>query len=137
MSILTPCAVMVDDTGQDRARRYLTLVTTRISSKGQIVLPAEIRQQDGIEPGQQFQIKRIKRGEYRLVLKDTPPNDGLVDWLLACPKKDFFVPIETESTDTLRLALPMPLCTASPPGRSKLAVATQSRHNKSAAANRH
>jgi hypothetical protein len=28
-------------------------------------------------------------------------NMGLVDWLLACPEKDFFVPIESESTDTL------------------------------------
>jgi hypothetical protein len=30
-------------------RRYLTFVKTRLSSKGQIVLPAELRQQDGIE----------------------------------------------------------------------------------------
>ena len=76
-------------------------MTTRISSKGQIVLPAEIREQDGIEAGQQFRIERIERGEYRLVRKDAPPNEGLVDWLLACPEKDFFVPIESESTDTL------------------------------------
>jgi hypothetical protein len=26
---------------------------------------------------------------------------GLVDWLLACPEKGYFVPIESESTDTL------------------------------------
>jgi hypothetical protein len=24
-----------------------------------------------------------------------------VDWLLSCPEKDFFVPLESESTDTL------------------------------------
>jgi hypothetical protein len=29
------------------------------------------------------------------------PNEGLVDWLLACPEKGYFVPIESESTDTL------------------------------------
>lgn len=29
------------------------------------------------------------------------PNEGVVDWLLSCPEKDFFVPIESESTDTL------------------------------------
>jgi AbrB family looped-hinge helix DNA binding protein len=40
---------------------------TRVSSKGQIVLPAELRQQDGIEPGQQFDVERVDRGEYRLV----------------------------------------------------------------------
>ncbi len=74
---------------------------TTVSTKGQIILPAEIRQQDGIEPGQQFEIERIDRGEYRLVRLKLPLNEGLVDWLLACPEKGFFVPIESESTDTL------------------------------------
>jgi AbrB family looped-hinge helix DNA binding protein len=74
---------------------------TAISSKGQIVLPAEIRRQDDIEPGQEFEIERIDRGEYRLVRLTPPRNQGLVDWLLACPEKGFFVPIESESTDTL------------------------------------
>ena len=66
---------------------------TTISSKGQIVLPAEIRQQDGIEAGQQFEIERVDRGEYRLVRREPPPNAGVVDWLLNCPEKGFFVPI--------------------------------------------
>jgi AbrB family looped-hinge helix DNA binding protein len=74
---------------------------TRVSSKGQIVLPAEIRRQDGIEPGQQFDVERLDRGDYRLVRRAVPPNEGLVDWLLACPEKGFFRPIESESTDTL------------------------------------
>ena len=76
-------------------------MTTRVSSKGQIVLPAEIREQDGIEAGQQFEIERVERGEYRLIRQNGQPNEGLVDWLLACPEKGFFVPIESESTDTL------------------------------------
>src|SRR5229473_997957 len=50
-----------------QVRRYLTSMTTTVSTKGQIVLPAEIRRQDGIEPGQEFEIERIDRGEYRLV----------------------------------------------------------------------
>ncbi len=74
---------------------------TTISTKGQIVLPSEIRREDDIEPGQEFEIERIDRGEYRLVLASPPRNHGLVDWLLACPEKGFFVPIESESTDTL------------------------------------
>lgn len=74
---------------------------TAVSTKGQIVLPAEIRRQDGIEPGQEFEVERIDRGEYRLVRLSPPRNEGLLDWLLACPEKDFFVPIESESTDTL------------------------------------
>jgi AbrB family looped-hinge helix DNA binding protein len=74
---------------------------TRVSTKGRIVLPAEIRERDGIEPGQEFEIERIDRGEHRLVRLGAPPNEGLVDWLLACPEKGFFVPIESESTDSL------------------------------------
>jgi AbrB family looped-hinge helix DNA binding protein len=74
---------------------------TKVSSKGQIVLPANIREQDDIKTGQRFEIERIDRGEYRLVRKDATPNQGLVDLLLSCPVKGFFVPIESESTDTL------------------------------------
>jgi len=76
-------------------------VKTTVSTKGQIVLPAEFRQRDGIEAGQAFEVERVDRGEYRLVRRKPRPNQGLVDWLLACPEKGFFVAIESESTDTL------------------------------------
>lgn len=76
-------------------------MTTTVSSKGQIVLPAEIRELDGVETGQKFEIERIDRGRYQLVRRDQPKNEGLVDWLLACPEKGFFRPIESESTDRL------------------------------------
>jgi AbrB family looped-hinge helix DNA binding protein len=76
-------------------------VKTTVSSKGQIVLPAELRQQDRIEAGQEFEIERLDRGEYRLVRRMARANEGVVDWLLACPEKDFFLSIESESTDTL------------------------------------
>jgi AbrB family looped-hinge helix DNA binding protein len=74
---------------------------TRISSKGQIVLPAEVRRQDRIEAGQEFEIERLDRGDYRLVRRASRPNAGVVDWLLACPEKGFFVPVPSESTDSL------------------------------------
>jgi AbrB family looped-hinge helix DNA binding protein len=74
---------------------------TVVSTKGQIVIPSEIRQQDDIEPGQEFEIERIDRGEYRLVRLSPPRNQGLLEWLLACPEKGFFVPIESEPTDSL------------------------------------
>lgn len=73
---------------------------TTISSKGQIVLPAELRQQDRIESGQEFEIERIGPGEYRLVRRRRA-NEGIVDWLLACPEKGYFVPVDSESTDAL------------------------------------
>jgi len=72
-----------------------------MSSKGQIVLPAELRQQDHIQPGQAFDVERLDRGDYRLIRRSPPPNEGVLDWLLACPAKGYFVPIESESTDTL------------------------------------
>lgn len=74
---------------------------TTVSTKGQLILPVEIRRQDRIEAGQEFDVERIDRGEYRLIRREPPANEGLVDWLLACPDKGYFVPIESESTDTL------------------------------------
>ena len=77
------------------------MVATIVSTKGQVVLPAELRKQDHIEPGQVFEVERIDRGQYRLVRREPRANEGLLDWLLACPEKGFFVPIESESTDSL------------------------------------
>ncbi len=74
---------------------------TVISSKGQIVIPAEFRKQDRIEPGQAFDIERVDKGEYRLSVAGPPKNQGLMNTLLACPVKGWFVPIESESTDSL------------------------------------
>lgn len=76
-------------------------VRTTHSSRGRIVLPVEIRQRDGIEAGQDFEVMRLGRGDYRLVRLEPPPNEGLVEWLLSCPEKGFYVPIESESTDVL------------------------------------
>jgi AbrB family looped-hinge helix DNA binding protein len=73
---------------------------TTVSSKGQIVLPAEIRHQDGVKPGQELKVERIDCGEYRLKGVKRRSNEGLVDWLLKCPEKDWFQPLLlTESTD--------------------------------------
>jgi AbrB family looped-hinge helix DNA binding protein len=77
---------------------------TTVSTKGQIVLPAEIRQEDGIEPGQEFEIERIDRGEYRLKRKERRRNEGLVKLLLACPVKGWFQPMDrTETTDDIEV----------------------------------
>ncbi len=65
------------------------------------MLPVEIHLQDAFEAGQEFEIERLDRGEYRLVRRTPPANEGLVDWLLACPEKTYFVPVDSESADTL------------------------------------
>jgi bifunctional DNA-binding transcriptional regulator/antitoxin component of YhaV-PrlF toxin-antitoxin module len=74
---------------------------TTVSSKGEIILPAEFRRMDRVEPGQEFDVERLDRGDYRLVRRAAQQNQGVIDWLLACPQKGFYVPIDSESTDEL------------------------------------
>ena len=59
---------------------------TTVSSKGQIVVPATFRRQDGIEP---------------LTAREPAKNQGLVDMLLSCPVKDWYVPVPSESSDRI------------------------------------
>jgi hypothetical protein len=56
---------------------------------------------DRVEAGQEFEVERLDPGEYRLIRRAARRNEGALDWLLACPQKDFFVPIGSESTDAL------------------------------------
>lgn len=71
-----------------------------MSSKGQIVVPAAIRKQDGIQPGQEFEIERLKRGEYVLRRTKRRRNEGLVQLLLACPVEGWCLSGDRkESTD--------------------------------------
>ena len=74
---------------------------TVVSSKGQVILPAELRQRDRILAGQRFEVERIDSGQYLLKRLPFSDNEGLVDWLLACPEKDWFRPVEGESTESL------------------------------------
>ena len=76
---------------------------TTISTKGQIVLPAEFRKRDGVEPGQAFDVERIDSGEYLLKRTTRRPNEGLVALLLACPAKGWFTPADrSETTDDIK-----------------------------------
>lgn len=75
-------------------------MTTKVSSKGQIVLPARLRLEDRIRAGEEFEIERLTEGSYRLTRK-MRPNEGLVDWLLACPVKGFLNDAESPFTGTI------------------------------------
>ncbi len=74
---------------------------TKVSTKGQVVLPAPLREQDDIQPGQEFDVERLEEGVYRLTRRAPPKNQGLVDWLLSAPEKGWFESLPSESTDTL------------------------------------
>ncbi len=76
---------------------------TTISSKGQVVLPAEIRKRDDLRAGQAFEVERLDRGDYRLRRVEAGLNEGLVDWLLACPVKGFLAELPpSETTDDIQ-----------------------------------
>jgi bifunctional DNA-binding transcriptional regulator/antitoxin component of YhaV-PrlF toxin-antitoxin module len=76
------------------------IMLTTVSAKGHLALPAKLRREDSIKPGHRFDIERIGRGEYRLLRQESPANKGLIDWLLACPVKGYFVPIGKRDTPT-------------------------------------
>jgi AbrB family looped-hinge helix DNA binding protein len=77
---------------------------TTVLKKGQIILPAEIRRENDIKSGQEFEIERIDRGEYLLKRMTKPRNKGRVKLLLSCPVKGWFQPLErTETTDDIEL----------------------------------
>jgi AbrB family looped-hinge helix DNA binding protein len=74
---------------------------TTVSSKGQIVLPAELRARDAIHPGEQFEVERVEAGRYLLKKLPSAGSLGVLAWLQACPEKDWFQPVPSESTDNL------------------------------------
>lgn len=77
-------------------------MNTQLSSKGQIVLPVELREADHLVPGQIFEIERISEGQYLLKKIRRPGQPGLVQTLAQCPTPDWFRPVDSESTDSLR-----------------------------------
>lgn len=72
-----------------------------VSTKGQIVLPAEFREQDGIAPGETFVVERIEPGQYLLRRQPSMGRLGLVSWLRDCPADGWFQPLSSESTEEL------------------------------------
>lgn len=71
---------------------------TSVSTKGQVVLPAELRRRDGIEPGQEFEVERVEEGVYRLRRVAGGANAGLVKLLLDCPVRGWFEPAPRDET---------------------------------------
>jgi hypothetical protein len=68
------------------------------------VLPAELRELDGVESGQTFSVERVGKGDYRLTRIRKKSNAGLLAWLRACPDKSGLTSpagLREESTDDL------------------------------------
>jgi len=62
------------------------------------VLPAELRREDDVRPGDQFEVERIEDGVFVLRRVTVRPNQGLVELLRSCPVSDWFVPIDRGAT---------------------------------------
>jgi hypothetical protein len=74
---------------------------TVLSSNGQVILPAKFRREDQLQPSQRFLVKRIEHRVYLFKKLALQPNEGLVDWLRACPESDWFQSLSSETTDVL------------------------------------
>lgn len=64
-------------------------MTITLSTKGQIVIPSEIRERKGLRAGDELE---IEEGADFFLLRKRKRNDGLVRHLRACPVKEFDVP---------------------------------------------
>lgn len=70
---------------------------TLVWSKGQILLPAEIRRLDRIATGDEFDVERIHRGEYRLV-RQGPAEPGRGGLAARLPNKGYSSPCRSRRT---------------------------------------
>jgi len=78
-------------------------MTTVLSQKGQVVLPVAVREQLGLEAGEDFEVTIEDEDTIVLRRVSQPANRGLVDHLLACPYP-FDIP-EREKDDTEPISL--------------------------------
>ena len=60
-------------------------MTTILSQKGQIVLPASIREKLDLAPGDDFEVRIEEENTITLRRISRPANKGLADLLAACP----------------------------------------------------
>jgi hypothetical protein len=76
-----------------------------VSSNGNMPLPRSLRQRDRVRAGNVFEVERLSAGKYLLKRKPkrktASVNSGLVELLLSCPEKGWFISIPSEFTDTL------------------------------------
>lgn len=78
-------------------------MTTTLTANGLLEIPEVFRKADALKPGQRCEIERVGQGDYRVrVEKETDATaPDLVDWLLACPAKDWWV--ESDRSERTKL----------------------------------
>jgi hypothetical protein len=77
-------------------------MTITLSANGLLEIPEVFRKADALKPGQRCDIERVGEGDYRVRVEkmaDTAPKERLIDVLLSCPVKDWWVePDRSERT---------------------------------------
>jgi AbrB family looped-hinge helix DNA binding protein len=64
------------------------VLTAKVSTKGQIVLPRKLRERNKVRAGDAFEFLEGDEPDVIIMRKiSRRPNDGLVDALLACPHR--------------------------------------------------
>lgn len=78
---------------KERRGGIFTAVKANITAKGEIVLPRELCRRKAISPGDGFEVLEDEDDPSVIILRHLAPgaNAGLVDHLLACPYKDWFL----------------------------------------------
>jgi AbrB family looped-hinge helix DNA binding protein len=68
------------------------VLTAKISTNGQIVLPMKLRERNKVRAGDTFEFIEGDEPDVLIMRKIAPrPNDGLIEALLACPHQ-FSIP---------------------------------------------
>jgi len=79
-------------------------MTTTLTANGLLEIPEVFRKADDLKPGQRCEIERVGSGDYRVGVEKeagaTTPD--LVNWLLACPVKDWWVEPDRGGRATLK-----------------------------------
>jgi AbrB family looped-hinge helix DNA binding protein len=64
------------------------VLTAKISTKGQLVLPKSVRERSKVRAGDTFEFLEGDQPDVIIIRKiSTRPNDGLIDALLSCPHR--------------------------------------------------
>ena len=77
-------------------------MTTVLSQKGQLVLPASVRERLELRPGDDFEIFIEDDDTILLKRVSRPPNSGLVDLLLSAPG-ELDIPARSRDTPVIPL----------------------------------
>ena len=75
-------------------RLILSTMTTTLTKDGHIVLPKAVRQRQKLRAGDKFEIiaDADEPGSLELRRVRRKPNEGLAEWLRACPVKGIPIP---------------------------------------------